>query len=318
MKYSKYLIEVLIIFGSVMLAFLTESWREHRQDMRDFDLIIDEIESNVLMDIIEINIDIHSLQDQILSLDRLIQDGVTMPSDSLRYYLTNVLITYWPQYNTTGFDQLNNNKNEGSKPRRLMTAIYKYYIYVNWQKEFFSSIFVDQIQDLREYLINNGLSPIGAGEDFAHVYLSESEIDAYRDALTEKEFVNRLAHLRNNRIHELQTFHIIKENGDQLIKNFDPDFKYKSIGIVGSASEKGWDEDLWMAHGRKGIWKIDVSLGDGELKFRADGNWTCNWGGNLFPEGTGQRDGPNIPVAAGRYTITFNDRTESYSFTKLN
>ncbi len=39
-----------------------------------------------------------------------------------------------------------------------------------------------------------------------------------------------------------------------------------------------------------------------------------NWGATDFPEGTGTQDGPNIPVSAGVYAITFNDITGEYAF----
>lgn len=49
------------------------------------------------------------------------------------------------------------------------------------------------------------------------------------------------------------------------------------------------------------------------LKFRQDGQWTTNWGGN-FPNGTGVQDGPNIQTIAGTYDITFNRSNGTYTF----
>ncbi|PWA07417.1 T9SS type A sorting domain-containing protein [Flavobacterium psychrotolerans] len=57
-----------------------------------------------------------------------------------------------------------------------------------------------------------------------------------------------------------------------------------------------------------------LELKSGGLKFRQDGDWTINWGGALFPTGTGIRDGANIPVIAGTYDLTFNILTGEYSF----
>ncbi len=55
-------------------------------------------------------------------------------------------------------------------------------------------------------------------------------------------------------------------------------------------------------------------LKGGELKFRQNKDWTVNWGSTAFPTGTGYQDGPNIPVPAGTYNISFNRTTGDYNF----
>lgn len=313
----KYLFEIIIIVVSVMLAFLAEDWREEREDLEDFDHIIDEIEANVRLDAFEITTDVRDIKSQIHSLDLLIKNGVVLPSDSLAMLLGEVLITYWPIINTTGIDQLKNSKNEGSKSGRMMRAIYDYYLYVRWQNEITQSFFVTQIENLREYLISEGLPPISAGAYFANVNLLEDDIDDYRKALSDNELINRLKHLKNNRIHQLQIRQVILGKGSRLLAFFNPNFRYKSIGIIGSATEKGWNSDIKLEEIQNGLWKSEVSLKDGKLKFRAEKSWKYNWGGIGFPLGLGHQDGPNISVPEGRYIIIFNDHTEEYSFTKI-
>lgn len=54
----------------------------------------------------------------------------------------------------------------------------------------------------------------------------------------------------------------------------------------------------------------------GGVKFRANSSWAVNWGGTAFPSGTGVKSGTdNIPVTAGKYSVTFNIETGAYSFT---
>jgi hypothetical protein len=53
---------------------------------------------------------------------------------------------------------------------------------------------------------------------------------------------------------------------------------------------------------------------DGEAKFRQNNSWDVNWGDSAFPSGTGTQGGPNIPVIAGTYDVTFNIVTGDYSF----
>ncbi len=89
-----------------------------------------------------------------------------------------------------------------------------------------------------------------------------------------------------------------------------------SVGIIGSATPGGWDDDTDMVQdaGDTAVWTLDITLTDGEAKFRANDAWDINWGSADFPTGTGVQGGDNIPVVAGDYTITFNSNTGDYSF----
>lgn len=91
---------------------------------------------------------------------------------------------------------------------------------------------------------------------------------------------------------------------------------YATVGIIGTATSNGWDSSTPMNVQPDGhTWKLtNTRLFNGEAKFRANNSWTVNWGATAFPSGTGTQDGPNIPVPAGFYDITFNDVTREYSF----
>lgn len=52
---------------------------------------------------------------------------------------------------------------------------------------------------------------------------------------------------------------------------------------------------------------------DGGCKFRADGSWDINWGGDSFPFGD-KISGGNIPVVAGTYKVVFNHANGCYFF----
>jgi hypothetical protein len=93
--------------------------------------------------------------------------------------------------------------------------------------------------------------------------------------------------------------------------NFEP----VTIGVIGSATPGGWDSDTDMTEtANVGELTLTTDLTDGEAKFRAFNDWPWNWGASDFPSGVGFQDGPNIPVTAGTYTITFNVNTGAYSF----
>ena len=94
---------------------------------------------------------------------------------------------------------------------------------------------------------------------------------------------------------------------------------YETVGIVGDATQKGWDASTPMnlVEGEDHDWLITTYLSTGAIKFRANDNWEVNWGGNDFPSGTAIVGGDNLQISeAGYYTIKFNDYTRSYSFIK--
>ena len=76
-----------------------------------------------------------------------------------------------------------------------------------------------------------------------------------------------------------------------------------SIGIIGNATPTGWASDTDMTYNpEERCWELkDVTLTDGEMKFRANDAWTLSWGGEL--DNLTTQNGPNIAVAAGTYDI---------------
>ncbi|GAA3763889.1 SusE domain-containing protein [Flavobacterium ginsengiterrae] len=88
---------------------------------------------------------------------------------------------------------------------------------------------------------------------------------------------------------------------------------YTTVGIIGSATAKGWDASTAMVKSsfNAHIWTLGVtSLNDGEMKFRANDAWDVSWGGKTAFSGGGTGD--NIPVAKSKYLIYFNDLDGSY------
>jgi hypothetical protein len=102
---------------------------------------------------------------------------------------------------------------------------------------------------------------------------------------------------------------------------------YQAVSIIGSATAGGWTTDTPMrtvsatdVHN----WRVTLPLTGGQgingVKFRANNDWTVNWGSGTFPMGTGTANGQDIPIPlpAGTtsiYTVQFNDVTGAYQFT---
>lgn len=97
---------------------------------------------------------------------------------------------------------------------------------------------------------------------------------------------------------------------------------FKSIGIIGSATAGGWDNETALTRdgGNADVWKGTVNIKEGEFKFRADSAWTISWGGGTFPSDTASLTGGNIAVTAdqaGDYLVTFNTKSLIYNFLKI-
>ena len=76
-----------------------------------------------------------------------------------------------------------------------------------------------------------------------------------------------------------------------------------TIGIIGNATPTGWDSDTNMTYNpEEHCWELkNVTLSDGEMKFRHTNDWSLSWGGEL--DNLTTQNGPNIAVAAGTYDI---------------
>lgn len=89
-----------------------------------------------------------------------------------------------------------------------------------------------------------------------------------------------------------------------------------TIGIIGDATPNGWDASTPMTYSKEdGAWVIkDVTLKDGELKFRANDAWDINWGGT--PDALTQ-DGDNLKMSEGTYDIKLYAWANGYAKCEL-
>lgn len=99
-------------------------------------------------------------------------------------------------------------------------------------------------------------------------------------------------------------------------------FTVTPVAIIGSATPNGWTTETPMNTTDNGVnfTLSNITLTDGEAKFRSNNTWngSPNWGATDFPSGTATVSGPNIPVVAGTYDVSFNRTTGAYSFTNLS
>ncbi|MEW6702397.1 MAG: SusE domain-containing protein, partial [Bacteroidota bacterium] len=88
-------------------------------------------------------------------------------------------------------------------------------------------------------------------------------------------------------------------------------------GIIGSATAGGWDSDTDMFYnGQRKMWEITANFKAGEFKFRANDDWSVNYG-DTGADGTLNAGGDNIKLTAdGNYTIRFDPVKLTYTVKK--
>lgn len=82
-----------------------------------------------------------------------------------------------------------------------------------------------------------------------------------------------------------------------------------SISIIGTVNGN-WDTDTDFAYDHAAqAWVVTADLKAGEMKFRANHDWTLSWGGEL--DALTSQNGANIPLAEdGNYTISVQPRSD--------
>ncbi|MBP6978390.1 MAG: hypothetical protein KBB71_08765, partial [Lentimicrobiaceae bacterium] len=93
-----------------------------------------------------------------------------------------------------------------------------------------------------------------------------------------------------------------------------------SISLIGEFN--GWNGDAPMNRDAAdpNLWTVSRSwYANSQVKFRENNDWTWSWGNTGWPSGIGITDnGPNIPLVAGKYDVTFNSGTGAYNFVENN
>ena len=107
--------------------------------------------------------------------------------------------------------------------------------------------------------------------------------------------------------------------GEYAFGPADRSTSFADIGVIGDSTPNGWgsDTDLIKNPANPFKWSKKLVLVAGQAKFRADNDWSVNWGSKPFPSGVGTQGGDNIEnVTDGKYQITFNTLTGEYTFAK--
>lgn len=218
-KTGKYLLEALVVFLGVMMAFLADSWRESLQDQEEFEMIMNEIKKDIQLDINEIQSDRSRILRQIDCLDQLLEGDLSIldlpRAGRPNFTCLDIIMWYdWPDYVTTGYHQLENSKMvPADYDDELITRIYEYYQWIDYHYLLVNPSISD-VQELQKFMIGKGFPPI------AEEKISERDMEAFHDLLDDPEFVVRLKYLQYNRREELRIYEEMDEKSRAIIEMF--------------------------------------------------------------------------------------------------
>ena len=326
--------EILLVVLGILIALQINNANQQKKD-RTFELrMLNEIRNDLVHDIQFFKGRLGSIKGSELASQVLINAYGTKNDSLVLQYFPYLMrgndVTYisrqgaYEALKTTGFDKISNDS--------LRAGLqYLYEFDHNRQR-----IYLENVKKEKAQLINQ------LEEELLRVELIE-------DALGNRAFVtvvNQENVLQDARL--LQLIEIIQGKNnwnrifyrtllsesrkvlDQLNRELDDSFPpvlirsdaIHSVGILGSATEGGWDTDLDMLdEDQDGIYTIEIRLSKGEVKFRANDSWSINWGNyerNLsFPIGVGAQDGWNIKIKEGHYRISLDTNNGFYQFEKL-
>jgi len=106
---------------------------------------------------------------------------------------------------------------------------------------------------------------------------------------------------------------------DFLDKNYPNSKDYiDKIEVIGSGiPSSNWAIGIPMKKISEGVFKIQLDLIPGEIKFRSDQNYTYDWGGSQTDFKELAFKGTNIPVTEGFYEIMIDINDMTYSISRL-
>jgi len=330
LKYSRYAIgEIVLVVIGILIALQINTWKQEKED-RSYELkMINNIRNDLYADI---QFD-ESLLQTATNSNQAAQDlldafGTDNDSLVLLAYPTMTMgISYdyrkgaYEALRSTGLDKISNDS-----IRQLITNIYDF-----GKPRMFR--WISQIEEHKQELVEklelelfdpeividaNGNKDIVFSmkgknllQDIRFLRLIKIYRSRAQEALMRLEFASSRSHnsldMLNRELQESYPFEPFEQE------------EVSTVGILGTATETGWETDMDMNDEDKdGIFTLETTLSDGEVKFRANDAWNVNWGGYLFPSGYGMQNGKNIRVSSGHYRISLNIKTGFYQFEKID
>jgi len=357
-------LEGLLIFAGVTASFWAEEWRERRDDLDTYRHLLEEIYFNATIDESGLPIGIGSNNLALKYALELVVLDVPLSSDPPLYVrLDHVFGDATSTVNTAGYVRLSNTSLRIPYDETTVALDNAFLMLANttatmertneeigelraahWRSAGMISCTGESANDGSQVLMDRPyMAEIRDLLYEADRCIAEEENEARARALIlQPEFrsaVRQVIDLRQQLAYGFGWQQMTLDAIQAAIETRVPDVRLP----VASMELMSWPEvtteqtERRTAMRRTGTdsWEATLDLDPGYVKFRANGDWSVNWGApfpniidapwfffnserirvdDVFPAGTAHLNGMNLPVRGGTYRVTFDSRTGAYRF----
>jgi hypothetical protein len=357
-------LEAAVIFAGITGSFWMEEWRQERDDQETYQHLLEEIYYNTTIAEAELPGEIAgnnlALRD---ALELTVLDSSELTDSDLYIRLDHIFSGVAPLFSNAGYVRLSNTSLSIPFDETLLTLDNTYETFARLEAGF--NALDGQINELRARHWRNAgmISCTGAASNDGTVilmdrpYMAEIRSLIYpegdcitqeenaaraRDLLAQPDFRNAVRQVIDLR----QGVAWLLGRYQELLGDLQAAIEARLPGIslpVTSMELISWprvttaetERQTPMRRTGTHTWEVTANLTDGFVKFRANEDWSINWGApfpymidapgflwnsdrvkieDVFPSGTAHFKGMNLPVFGGRYRVTFNSQTGEYAF----
>lgn len=364
-----FLLEILAVFIGITASLFIDSWRQDQADYEVLDHLLQDAHYNALQDSTSIRrIMLFNGASLESSLELAYGDTEVMSDETILRHFRYATTEPWqldmqpgyrrllntslaiPFHNTMAeldwhFRNLGVEIDDFNRNRlRVSAAVRQLLVRVHRPAEINPSF----LTALTGEAARQAAELIGTVERYEAFLADLIDVSRLREALQSDSAQALLLELIGYRLNQQAILINAGQSADAIVRSirkYDPDITLPigEMGIAGDATTLGWDSSVPMrvSPGNPNLWTVDITLTDGEVKFRADDDWSSDWGtpalpqnisseamavspfsysgdlSTVFPRGHAEFKGLNIPVEAGRYRVTFNTQTFEYAFERF-
>jgi hypothetical protein len=360
-------LEGLVIFAGVTASFWMEQWREGREDLHTYTHLLEEIYYNAVVDEAStpISIAANNLALKYALELTVLDSGV--PTDRALYpQLKHIFSGLFSGINSAGYVRLSNTSLSLPFDETMVTLDNSYQSLIGLQNGLNS--LDEQLGQLRaDYWRSAGMVDCSGAEAndgtvilMDRPYMAEIRTLLYpdgqciaeaanesraRELLAEPGFRNAVRQVIDLRqdaawLIGLQSTVLGAIRGAIEARLPDVELPIASLELISWPRVTVAETETHTHLKRTGphTWEAGVELTDGFIKFKANDDWSINWGApfpaiidaprflwnsdrirvdDVFPAGTAHFNGMNLPVRAGSYRVTFNSHTFEYRFDEV-
>jgi hypothetical protein len=356
-------LEALVIFAGITSSFWIEEWRQQREDLETYRHLLEEIYYNTVIDEAGLPINIAGNNLALKDALHLTLETGELPDAELYDRLDHIFGGVGASFSNAGYVRLSNTSLSIPFDETMLTLDNAYESFVGLEGGL--EALDDEIDELRtQHWRSAGMiSCTGAASNdgttilMDRPYMAEIRTLMYPDGdcitradneaaaralLRRPAFRNALRQvidIRQDAAWLMGIHWSLLEGLQAAIEARLPDvgLPIASMELVSwplTATEQT-ERRAPMRQMAPHIWEVTVDLSDGFIKFRANDDWSINWGApfpymidapgflwnsdrvkveDVFPTGVAHFNGMNLPVRGGAYRVTFNSRTGNYSF----